>query len=515
MAKSCKDCPSFLNKDDAQLFFGRQIGVPVCATRGIPLDARNGVKSEGIWSTLAEGCDKYLADPPPSPTWSNYTFQVAMPDIEALRFNRRNRQDVVRSCGSCEHFVTERTVAGEFGFAAGLCATKGKLILGNRATYEARGCPDRSFFEGSPSESRRDLSNIMLIPLYSLDGPAPMSTDPSEYHKQIVQEWSEPSTYETDKEVSSSDAAAGIRAWRRVADPVSKNETYLPIYRRDFFSEDEASKIPRTGDDEHPEDYIDHGFFVYKISVLWTELDETPGVWGGAGTGKTELFRHLAWLMQLPFERISITGSTELDDLAGKMLFNKEKGTYWQDGRVVQAWSKPCVMVVDEPNVGPPDVWQFLRPMTDNSKQLVIDQNAGERRTRHDDCYLGLAMNPAWDTKNVGTHLVGDADVNRLMHLSVPLPPVELEREIISTRCKHDGYEIEADKLDTIMKIATDIRALCDNDALPISWAVRPQIKVARASKWFDLKMCYRMAVADFLEPESCQMVLDVVDTHV
>jgi hypothetical protein len=65
------------------------------------------------------------------------------------------------------------------------------------------------------------------------------------------------------------------------------------------------------------------------------------------------------------------------------------------------------------------------------------------------------------------------------------------------------------------MRVAKDIRGLCDEDALPITWAVRPQLKVARASKWFDLKTCYRMAVADFLEPESAEQVLDVVNSHV
>jgi MoxR-like ATPase len=156
-----------------------------------------------------------------------------------------------------------------------------------------------------------------------------------------------------------------------------------------------------------------------------------------------------------------------------------------------------------------------VRPMTDNSKQLVLDQNEGEARKRHDDCYLMLAMNPAWDSKNVGTHEVSDADVNRLMHISIPMPPAALEREIIQTRCGHDNYQITPETLGTIMKIAEDIRKLANDDSIPITWAIRPQLKVARASRWFDLKSCYRMAVADFLEPEAAQAVLDVVDSHV
>lgn len=509
---NCLSCPSYLDARQAAAFFMNSTGAPMCARFGKPIGSMNSKPEQvrDVGKAIAKSCNYFGQDKPRSPVWEQAHFTVALPDPEVMKFNRRAQQDVVSNCRTCEHFVREDVVAKEMGYSSGLCSAKGKLLLSNRYTFEARNCDDRSI---ALSGVRTDVSGIMMLPEYSADFT--LSTDPVKYHQQMMQNFVDPVDYETDREVTPEQAASGIRAWRKIIDPATENFTYLPIYRLDFFSPEEQAKIPRTGDSEHPEDYIDHGFYVYKVAVLWGELDETPGVWGQAGTGKTEMFRHLAWLMCLPFERISITGSTELDDLAGKMHYSPDKGTYWQDGRLVAAWSKPCVLCVDEPNTGPPDVWQFLRPMTDNSKQLVIDQNNGEARDRHDDCYLGLAMNPAWDPKNVGTHVVGDADVNRLMHISVPMPPEKLEREILQKRCSHDGYELQSETLNTIMKIAHDIRALCDDDTLPITWAVRPQLKVARASKWFDLKTCYRMAVADFLEPEAQQQILDVVDSHV
>lgn len=509
---NCLNCPSYLGTNEAIGFFQKSTGAPMCARFGKPIGSAKTKehKRSDVGKAIAKTCSHYGEERPNQVDWSQATLMVALPDPEVIKFNRRAQQAVVRSCNTCEHFVREDVVAREMGFTTGLCSAKGKLLLNNRYTYEARNCPDRSI---AMSGVRSDVNRIMMLPEYSADFA--LSTDPVRYHEQMKQHFIDPIEYPTDKPVTAAEEAGGIRAWRRIVDPATENEVFLPIYRVDFFSDEEQEKIPRTGDDEHPEDYIDHGFYIYKVAVLWTELDETPGVWGQAGTGKTELFRHLAWLMCLPFERVSITGSTELDDLAGKMHYSPDKGTYWQDGRLVTAWSKPCVLCVDEPNTGPADVWQFLRPMTDNSKQLVIDQNEGERRSRHDDCYLGLCMNPAWDPKNVGTHVVGDADVNRLMHISIPMPPPELEREIITKRCTHDGYDIKPETLTTIMSIAEDIRALCDDDTLSITWAVRPQLKVARASRWFDLKTCYRMAVADFLEPEAQEQVLDVVNSHV
>jgi MoxR-like ATPase len=344
-----------------------------------------------------------------------------------------------------------------------------------------------------------------------------LNSDPIKaYFKAAASSLVDPKDWETERELTAEDKESGIRAWRKVIDPDgSGNEAFLPIYSDHIFSDIEKTKIPQTGDDEHPELYVDHFGGVYMSAIAWTELDETPALWGEAGVGKTELFRHLAWLMQLPFERISITGSTELDDLAGKMHYEPTKGTYFQYGRLPRAWSKPAVICIDEPNVGQPDVWQFLRPLTDNSKQMVLDMNEGEAIKRHSDCYMGMAMNPAWDPKNVGTGQIGDADARRLWHIFIDLPPEVLEREIIKNRVALDGWELDDNRLNSFMSIATELRALCKEGTLPVTWGIAQQIKVARASRWFDMVTSYRRAIGDYLEPEAQDVLLDCVRANI
>ena len=219
----------------------------------------------------------------------------------------------------------------------------------------------------------------------------------------------------------------------------------------------------------------------------------------------------MAWLMQLPFIRISITGSSEIDDLAGKTGYTEGVGTHFVYGRLPRAWQRPAVVCMDEPNTGRPEVWQFIRPLTDNSKVLTLDMNQGETIERHADCYLGMAMNPAWDVRNVGTEEIGDADGSRLSWIDMQMPPAQLVREIIRTRCAKDEWEIDDARLDILGKISEDIAALCDNGTLPITWGVRDQIKVARASRWFPMLTAYRMARADALEPEVREVLLDAV----
>lgn len=504
--KSCLNCPSLLPATDSS-FFKKSVGVPVCARFGKPIGRIGSSQKEidSIARHFAKDCDMYRRNKPAVPDWSEAKFLVTTPDPATIGIPR-TAPDMVSSCAGCKFFVREDIVAKELGWTTALCSAKGKLLLANRYTLEARNCSERDF-----GTVRTDTTGLMYLPEY--DDNFIGSADPVKAHIKAAANFVDPVEYETDRPVDPEDAHK-IRAWRRVTDPATGNEVYLPIFKREYFTPERQALIPSTGDDEHPEDYVDHNFYVYKVAVLWTELDETPAFWGKAGTGKTEFFRHMAYLMQLPFFRFSITGSTELDDLAGKMHYTEGVGTHFEKGRLVKAWESPCVMVVDEPNAGPPDVWQFLRPMTDNSKQLVLDQSAGERSTRDLDCYLGMAMNPAWDILNVGTQPIGDADANRLMHLYIELPPKALEEEIIKKRCEHDGWEIPDGTLEMVMKIAEDVRALTDNGTLPVSWAIRPQLKVARALRWFDALTAYKMASADYLEPQQQQILLDVVRSH-
>lgn len=505
--KSCLNCPSLLPADST--FFGKAIGVQVCSRFGKPLGrvTSSPKEKDQLAKHFAKNCSDYGEPKPGAPDWEKAKFAVTLPDPNVIGAPQKDA-DLVRSCAGCERFVNESTVLNELGWGAGLCSAKGKLVLANRYSLEARHCDVRSF-----GSVRQDATGLTYLPEFENNFAG--SGDPTKAYMKAKANFVDPRDKETDKTVTPADEAQGIRAWGAVTDPATDNTVYYPIFRRDFFSEEERKLIPTTGDDEHPEDYVDHGFYIYKVIVLWMELDETPAFWGKAGTGKTEFFRHMAYLMQVPFYRFSVTGSTEVDDLAGKMGYTEGVGTHFDKGRFTKAWESVCVIVVDEYNLGQPEVQQYLRPCIDNSKQLVLDQAPDSPIVdRNDFCFVGVAMNPAWDILNVGANTIGDADANRLMHLFIELPPPELEKEIITTRCKHDGFEITKEQLDFVMAVAEDIRKLTDNSTLPISWGIRPQLKAARALRWFDSLTAYKMASADYLEPEQQKILLDIVRTH-
>ncbi len=523
----CSTCPSRLQADEVQVFFGKNFGpeVDVCAQYGHVL-GRPGLDSSQTHSIMVAFGDNCVSQGKPRP--------IGKPEFPEARVTAPNpdvfvtpggpmatliprtppteaEQAAVASCRGCENYIPAEVVRDELGWHLPLCAATGRLLLPKREVHEPKRCGQARPC-GSAEKVRTTTDGMALRAEYDNAFKfGNVTVGPSVFSKHT---FIEPTEYPTDREVTAAEALDGIRAWRRVWNAKGSRSVDLPIFRIDFFSDTEQQKIPRTGQDERPEDYVDHAGLLYTVGFLQMELDRTPCLIGSAGTGKTEFFRYMAWSMCLPFDRISITRSSEVDDLAGKYLI-QGGDTVAHYGRVPQNWRRPGVMVLDEPNVGPDEVWQFIRPMTDNSKQLVLDQLEGERIERDTWRFFGLAMNPPWDIKNIGANEISDADGNRLACIGVGLPTETVEREIILQACLAVDYELPAQLLDQIMSIAGDLRAMVDNETLGASWGIRPNVAVAQYTKGFDLPEAYGFALANRLDPSQSEEILRVVEGYI
>jgi hypothetical protein len=507
--RSCATCPSAMSDTQIRDATGKGFGGPGCASKSLPISLPNAPQKvrDNTAQHIAKDCDMYGLpfsgiDPGAADAaiaWGPVFFPKPNPASGLVRGGMR-----VMSCQGCAHFVPAPEVMDQTGWNGGACLAKGKLLLTDRLSKYARGC-----FEVQPVDAlkRGSLDGVTWFPEYTKTFGEIDKSKMSAKLRSI-----DPLDWPTDKTLSNSDKLRGIRSWRKIDDPEGVSAPgYLPIYNPETFTKDEQELIPRTGDAEHPEIYHDHGGFVHALTILWTKLDGTPAAWGPAGVGKTELGRHMAWLMQSPFHRISITGTSEIDDLAGSKEYSPDQGTHFQEGRLPRYWRRPGIILLDEPNVGPPEVWQFIRPLTDNSKQLVLDMAGGLTVPRHPDCYFMLAMNPAWDMRNIGTNTIGDADARRLLHVWMDLPPAETEKEIITDWCMTtDGYDPK-DHLDNIMVIATDIRAMCAEGALPITWGLANQIKLARLMQHFSPMAAYKHAVLNYLDPAIASLVTESI----
>lgn len=525
VGRSCDKCPAFLVERNQTSVLGSNLSAPVCGLKMIALvKPSNGPETAGrVLNHVAKDCSQFGSNVEfkPLPPDKAPLFIVGMDGGAAMA--PPDDDQTLANCHSCEHFVTSARVSSETGWTGPICRAQGSLMVEVRLQQYARTC-GRFKQRTNASRTAFDLNSFSFLPIFDAEFG---SVNYTQLYVERVSNIVDPAVYPNERDLTPRlermMARRGIRAWRRVTDPEGYGEdVFLPIYDPNakitlqsgetvpFLTEEEKELVPRTGDDEHPELYADHNGLLYHMAVLWMKLDETPAWWGQGGTGKTEFARHLAWLMQLPFTRISISGSTETDDLVGKMLFEKNE-TVFHYGDLSSAWTRPGIILLDEPNTGPNEVWQKIRPLTDDSRTLIVSENKKERLKRGPETFFAMAMNPPWDPRNVGTQTLGDADGSRLMHMMFTLPPEPLEREIIQARVRLDGWELDKATMDNLMKVAKDLRAASESGTLQTTWGVRHQLKVARALRWFSPIMAYRRAVGDYMEPAQFDFILTTV----
>ena len=501
---------------------GRNIGAPICGIKLIPL-SRPGGDERKTFEHFAKGCSHHNQEVDIQPGRKKpVLLKIGFP---APTMPEDNSSMDVYTCTGCVNYVPPIPTRKATGYSAAYCKAKGSLLLEDRLDQYAYACDEKVPVDLGKriQDNGQTVVNIPILPEYSLDFGKPKKLDINKIHTLNISTL--PLNYNSDAPITEGMKRQGIKSLRRIEDPKGYGKNvFIPIMDpmaldgegKRIFTDEDVSRIPQSGDAERPEFYFDHNGSVYLITVMWTKLKQTPAVWGIAGTGKTELFRHMAWMMGMPFQRISITESSELDDLAGKMMYTPEKGTYFQYGRVPSAWQKPNVICLDEPNTGPPAVWQFLRPLTDNSKQLVVDQNGGERIAAHKLSYLGLAMNPDWDPRNIGAMPLADADGSRLMHIDMGLPPEHVETRIITESLELSGWEVDEanETVKILMKIAKEVRQHSEDGTIPISWGIRNQKKVAGAKRYMSWKDAFRVGVTNSLEPKTAEVILSIVEGY-
>lgn len=510
MGNSCLNC---VNRVEAKLVsqqIGKSVGASICQARHeiVGLSTLSPKAMKVLADTKGEKCPQFSRTVQSVKPGQPETLPLAWPDTARRIETRDPNNKILRatSCRTCVNLIPSDQLTEQYGLTAGMCAARGEIIASNSMTRVANSC-DYAAARVAGSPDVPSVDGIKLLPEFEAAFKISNS-----FGAVMVED---PLDYVSDKTLTQDDVAKGIKAWRKVEDAAKKRSIMVPIFDPATFDKDELVRVPRPGDPERPELYRDHDGLAYQVFVMWMKLEQTPAIWGKPGTGKTELLRYLAYLMQIPFVRINITGSTELDSLVGKMTYDPAQGTVFQYGSLPNRWVRPGVLCIDEPNVGPPDVWQVLRPLTDNSKQLVVAENKGEQISRHEGCYLGLAMNPAWDPLNVGTHEIGAADVSRIMHLFVDTLSEDLERQIISERATSFGCKLSKAEVELIIRIGKDVRKICDQGVIPMSWGMREQIKVALSWQFFDPHTVYKLCAGNFLDPQGQDALMSVVSAHV
>lgn len=519
--RTCSTCPSFVSGTSQTRLLASNLGGPLCGRKMLPLvmPIQSSEVQKKVFRNVAKTCSVYgenvnLSELAPT---AAPEMKVGM-DAQASNFEPEPTQ-AFPNCATCVHYVPSHLVRNKTGWTGSICKRNGWLMPDARLARYSTKC---GTFKQHAGVRTDPLNTFTFFPQFSQTFG---EINYAQQYESSLDSFVDPKNYPTDKPVSDkAKMTRGIRAWRRISDPKGYGEdVYLPVFERDaqvwndkekvrkpLFDEVSLSLIPNTGDREAPEQYADHSGLLYTFAVLWMKLDETPAAWGMGGTGKTEIQRHIAWLMQLPLRIAAIDGSSEIDSLFGKILF-EEGETRPHYGTLSVGWMNPNILLMDEPNTGPAEVWQQIRQMTDNRQTVHLAHLKDEIIKRHVDCYAAMAMNPQWHPLNIGALTVGDADLSRLAHVYFDYPPRELEMSILKRRVMRDGWEISDDKLVKVMEVASELRGMSNEGVLHTSWGVRHQIKLARSLRWFEPITAYKRAIGDALEPSQWEQVMSIV----
>ncbi|MGE0342580.1 MAG: AAA family ATPase [Porticoccaceae bacterium] len=536
MSDSCSTCASCVRVADHNAVYQhkRQYGGDMCSTFGhmLSIPAFSTEDNEAVKVRIRSTCNKYTTDVASSDEMSdlNAPSQVATPSVSvmmdiAARIGPVLDEERAQSCAGCKFYVSGAAVNAKWGFTAGICGARGTLIASNECVPTARACDIGE--RGVPADT---TDGLMLLPQYGGTAFVPMTPssganmlDAAHYSKHNAVD---PREWPTDREVTEDDTSNGIRAWRAIEDPDGvKPPLYLPIYDHKLLFHDGFD--PRdTYASYKPDLYVDHQMLLWDFAFLYggpvshdddPGLDEVMALIGEAGTGKTEFCVYVAWLMNVPFVRISIAPSSEAADLIGEMGLTEKNGvsvTEFNFGSFSKWYKRPCVLLVDEPNMGREDVWATIRPAFDGAKELSVESAQGLKIKKNQSCYPILAMNPSWNPLYVGTNPINVADLRRVAPTTVGLPPEHVERSIIKAQCEDIGYDIDASTLDTIMKISVDLRACIADGSLPVPWGVAMNVKVAKMTWRFSLAKAYLRGAADGFEPQVMETIMAQVSSH-
>lgn len=524
----CTECKFYVAEADE--FLGQ---LPMCGADGTPLGisandsagtrraiARSNAASCGRSVPLASSTSVTIS------STRSHTVGASTNLTRAMRLKAEGGPEPT-SCAKCTWYIPPKVAHDELGFDFGVCGVFAELIGNKELQPKAKACdvgvagPNRTSSDGIMLDPKFDAGVFVLDVNDRENG----KYDPA-YHSSI-----DPREYVSDRPVTAEDIESGIRAWRKVNDPTGEAAPlYMPIFDWTAIG---CTRDPRlTYGDHQPDLYVDHAGLLHTFAFLYmgdltkTEdasgrerqvaLNETLALIGGSGTGKTEFFCWVAWLMDLPFTRISLSPSTDPIEFFGMpSLGPNEEGmqvTGFKRGRFSLKYEQSGVIVLDEANSASDSIWFTLRSALDSAGQFAIEAE-GVVLEKDPYCFIGIAMNPD-DPAYRGVRPLGAADYDRLAKTYVELPDIDTERDIVRRHCEKIGYDVPEGILSLLSNVSVRLRQMHANGDITVPWTIRSNVRVAKCTMGLGVERAFRVAVTDGLRPDQAELILTVVRSY-
>lgn len=480
-----------------------------------------------VMQTFAEKCPDF--NRPASPLKPAIpTSNIAWPDTGVMQNGSSPESTRPSSCADCKFCAPSSLVLDELSWGLPMCTARGRLLFPNFMTQIASDC--QYGVEGLSSID--SLDDVILLPVYE----EAFSLIEKAQSGAVTTGWvagkqdPDPREYPTDKPLSAEDERDGLRAWRKVSDPLGYGEDmFWPVFDPEFIKQGdplEFDKIPFAGSSTNPELYIDWQDITYKMVMLLTKMGVTPISEGGAGTGKTEQATHLAYLGNMPLRSIQLTGEMTLDDFAGSLRFMNSE-TLFREGAFAYAIQRLGITVLEEWNMAAEELRTLVRPIFDGRKVMSLEGTAQIHPVtgqlviqapikQHDYNGVIVCMNDAHDYINTGVSELSDPDRTRHAHVRFEQPPEYIEREILVRHYMKDGHDAPSQVLlDAITQIGREIRQHISEGSLEgMTWGMRSQIMAMNATKWVPISEAYMLAGGNYFEQSKRDSIRTTVSSH-
>ena len=182
---------------------------------------------------------------------------------------------------------------------------------------------------------------------------------------------------------------------------------------------------------------------------------------GPPGTGKTVMCNAMSAALGVPVYQFTVTGGTEEGNF-NKMPRFKDDGTVGMKNQVFrEGFEHGGIIVIDEVNLGKPDVLMFLSGALE--RPYLLGQDADDQIKRHAATIIIATCNPGTE----GTKLQNTAFYNRFRHWTEfePTTPEMFKKMIVANRRDIDFTRKELDKmLDLTLDVYMTIRNGLEHD---------------------------------------------------
>lgn len=493
---SCMNCPNFRHDTSPG---GRAIGS--CSESGKVIFI-SGVSSIDHLERIAAACPSY-GEPSkgPEPAWFGY--------VEPVNTGAMPREEL-SSCRGCVNLIATNDPSVPEGLT--LCGATGSRI---DPETSHQGCAFAK--AGIPAAKAQPLNAVITDPLRVTSPEAVAIKVMATAKREASKPTFDPLSYNTDLEVGGEDKGV-ILAWRKmtVGDGSKAQDVFLPIFDPEGFSESERDAIPTAGDEDRPELYHDGSGLEEAFAVNSWKLDRPMTLVGEPGVGKTEGARYLAWKLQLPFTHLQLSEETLPDEFLGHPGYSAELGTHFVEGFLPQAIQRPALVLSDEINLAQEAIRQVYRSFNSSSGTIYLDghEDGAKRKVRkHPYCMHLMALNPVWDARNLGTREMADADVRRMNFFWLEEPEDKVIMNIILSKLEADGLVVSDEEIMGMMKVRSDIKELARSGALPFSWSIGQDVKVAQLLAFYSPSNAYKRALLDYCHPDAAETVLKAVSS--